>query len=148
MAEEIRFFLRTAIYSIVVATIYWFASYAETGAYEWAGTILLAAVIFSTGAFVFVAGLHVPETWRSSLRGGIVESLSRTFGVAEDVTARQPLEGGPERLPLASPWPIVGGFAALLVGLGLVYGPWLLLPGIAVAIGTVIGWIAQETRPA
>jgi len=148
MAEELRFFLRTAVYSVVIAAIYWFASYAETGAYEWAGTVLLAFVVFSAGAFVFVTGIHVPAAWRSTVRGGIGGTLNRVFGMAEDpdIVARHPLEGGPELLPTASPWPIIGGAAALLIGLGLVYGPWLLLPGIAVAIGAVIGWIAQETR--
>jgi hypothetical protein len=148
MAEELRFFLRTAVYSVVIAAIYWFASYAETGAYEWAGTVLLAFVVFSAGAFVFVTGIHVPAAWRSAVRGGIGGTLNRTFGMAEDPAsgARHPLEGGPELLPTASPRPIIGGAAALLVGLGLVYGPWLLLPGIALAIGAIIGWIAQETH--
>ena len=148
MAEELRFFLRTAVYSIVIAAAYWFASYAETGAYEWAGTVLLAFVVFSAGAFVFVTGIHVPAAWRSTARGGIGGTLNRVFGMAEDsdIVTRHPLEGGPELLPTASPWPIIGGAGALLIGLGLVYGPWLLLPGVAVAIGTVIGWIAQETR--
>ncbi|MEO8510868.1 MAG: cytochrome c oxidase subunit 4 [Chloroflexota bacterium] len=148
MAEELRFFLRTAVYSIVIAAIYWFASYAETGAYEWAGTVLLAFVVFSAGAFVFVTGIHVPSAWRSTVRGGVGGTLYRAFGMAEDpdTVARHPLDGGPELFPSASPWPIIGGAAALLIGLGLVYGPWLLLPGIALAIGTVIGWIAQESR--
>ena len=148
MAEELRFFLRTAVYSVVIAAIYWFASYAETGAYEWAGTVLLAFVVFSAGAFVFVTGIHVPAAWRSTVRDGVAGTLNRAFGMAEDpdIVARHPLEGGPELLPTASPWPIIGGTAALLMGLGLVYGPWLLLPGIAMAIGTAIGWIAQETR--
>jgi hypothetical protein len=150
MAEELRFFLRTAVYSVVIATVYWFASYAETGAYEWAGTVLLAFVVFSAGAFVFVTGIHVPAAWRSTVRDGVAGTLNRAFGMAEDpeVVASHPLDGGPDLLPTASPWPIIGGTAALFIGLGLVYGPWLLLPGIAVAIGTAIGWIAQETRRA
>lgn len=160
MAEELRFFLRTAVYSIVIATIYWFASYAETGEYEWAGTVLLVFVIVSAGAFVLVAGIHAPEAWRRILprrRDGedspsgpsvLAGLLNRVFGMAEDpdIVGRHPLEGGPERLPSASLWPLVGGAAAFLVALGLVYGAWLLLPGIAVGIAAVIGWIAQETR--
>jgi hypothetical protein len=38
---------------------------------------------------------------------------------------------------------MTGGAGALLVGLGLVYGPWLLLPGIVVLAFTVWGWITQ-----
>jgi hypothetical protein len=170
MAEELRFFLRTAVYSIVIGAIYWFASYAETGAYEWAGTVLLVFVVFSTGSFVFVAGIHVPDAWRRAWPGyhettagagtaaagasqpagpGMVAGLlNRVFGMAEDpdLTRRQPLEGGPDALPTASLWPFVAGAAALLIGLGLVYGPWLLIPGIAVAIIAIVGWIVQGTR--
>lgn len=161
MAEELRFFLRTAVYSVVIAAIYWFASYAETGAYEWAGTVLLAFVVFSAGAFVFVAGIHAPQAWRRIWPGGDAERagprpgvvagvLNRVFGMTEDsdVGGRHPLEGGPDRLPSSSLWPLVGGAAAFLVALGLVYGAWLLLPGIAVGIVAVIGWILQDTRAA
>jgi hypothetical protein len=35
----------------------------------------------------------------------------------------------------------------LLTGFGLVFGPWLLLPGIAVIALTVWGWITQFDVP-
>ena len=30
-----------------------------------------------------------------------------------------------------------------MIGLGLVYGPWLLLPGVVLAAITIWGWITQ-----
>ncbi|MGH2429289.1 MAG: hypothetical protein ACRDGV_10490, partial [Candidatus Limnocylindria bacterium] len=46
MAEELRFFLRTAIYAAIVAVAYWILSY------EPAGTVLLAALALAVIAFV------------------------------------------------------------------------------------------------
>lgn len=145
MAEELRFFLRTGVYSIVVGTIYWFVSY------EVAGSVLLAFVVFAALAFVGVAGAFV-RTARSEVvppdSSGVaraIGSLNRLLGFEEHAGAASSdgLTAGLEPIPTGSIWPLMGGIAALLVLLGLVYGPWLLLPGIALAAGTVWGWITQ-----
>ena len=52
MAEEVRFFLRTALYSAVIAVSYWFASFEPDGVptdYDWAGTTLLAFTVLACG---------------------------------------------------------------------------------------------------
>ncbi|MDP9273621.1 MAG: cytochrome c oxidase subunit 4 [Chloroflexota bacterium] len=46
-------------------------------------------------------------------------------------------------MPPGSIWPLVAGAAATLLGLGLIYGPWLTLPAIVVAAFAVWGWLTQ-----
>lgn len=145
MAEEVRFFLRVALYSAVVALAYWLVSG------DPAGTVLLGAIAVA-GAFLVTTLLAgtAPAPRPTGVRGHVTTRVNRIIGLAEDrdLVHRYPFAGGPQQIPSASLWPVAGGVAALLGGLGLVYGPWLLLPGIAVGIGAAIGWIAQETRRA
>ena len=42
---------------------------------------------------------------------------------------------------------IVSAAAAVTIGLGLIFGPWLLLPGLALLAASLIGWITQLDRP-
>jgi Cytochrome c oxidase subunit IV len=71
--------------------------------------------------------------------------VARVVGFAEPRGAAggEPLGADLEPIPLGSIWPLVAAAAASMIGLGLVYGPWLLLPGVAVAAITVWGWITQ-----
>lgn len=188
MAEEVRFFLRTALYSAGIAAIYWLLSRDPPG------TVMLAAIALAGGFLVATMIGHAPATLRgmaapggarrppdapsaererergrververhdeveadfsahrpSSAPARALDALNRVLGLAEDrdITAGDPLAGGPDRFPTGSLWPLLGGAAALLVGMGLVYGAWLLLPGVGLGVGTAIGWIAQETRRA
>lgn len=57
--------------------------------------------------------------------------------------AGPPLEIEEEPVVTTSAWPIVGALAAMLIGLGLLYGPWLWLPGAALALGAGYGWVTQ-----
>lgn len=137
MAEELRFFLRTALYSAVIAAIYWFASY------ETAGTVLLVFVVLAAGLAVTVPALLVPVA-----RGGpwhVAGIVNRLLGFEEDrgPAHDQPLTAGPEPIPSSSPWPLLGGVAALLLALGIVFGPWLLAPGIVLIAITGFGWLVQ-----
>jgi hypothetical protein len=38
---------------------------------------------------------------------------------------------------------VAAGIAAMLIGLGLVYGPWLWLPGLVLLAATVWGWVTE-----
>ena len=145
MAEELRFFLRTALYTAVIGLIYWGLSY------EWAGSVMLAFVALATGLvvvvfFLAVRATHGPLTGEA---GGPIRRLSlavgRLVGFAEPPGAAgaEPMAAGLEPIPLGSIWPLVAAAAVSLIGLGLVYGPWLTLPGIAVMAVTVWGWITQ-----
>ena len=152
MAEEVRFFLRTAAYSIVIATIYWFASFQADGvptAYDWAGTTLLAftalaCAAMSGGVLLFVRAARRDMAAREgSLPRRLGATLNRVIGLehpsAGDV--ERPLAGGPDLLPAGSPWPILSALAATLILLGLVYGPWLIAPGVALLVVGAGGWL-------
>jgi hypothetical protein len=145
VAEELRFFLRTAIYTAVIGAIYWIVSY------EWAGSVMLAFIALATG-LVVVAFFVAVRTTRGQLDvndGGVVRRVSlavaRLVGFAEPrgAAGAEPLGADLEPIPLGSIWPLVAAAAATMIGLGLVYGPWLLLPGVAVAAITIWGWITQ-----
>ncbi|HET7140922.1 MAG TPA: cytochrome c oxidase subunit 4 [Gemmatimonadales bacterium] len=146
MAEELRFFLRTGAYSIVVGGVYWFVSY------EVAGSLLLLFVVFSSLVFVGVAAAFVRQARNEIVPddtaglGRVLGAVNRVFGFEEHRSAAgtDPLAAGLEPIPTGSLWPLVAGIAALLLLLGLVYGPWLLLPGIVLAAGTVWGWVTQS----
>jgi hypothetical protein len=149
MAEEVRFFLRTALYSAAVGLIYWSISY------EVAGSVMLAFVLLATGLVVGFLTIAVRAT-RGELvaaeRGPatrFVLTVLQTVGFVEPRTAalEEPLAARLGRFPRASAWPLIGGVGALLVGFGLVFGPWLLLPGIIVLALTVWGWITQFDVP-
>lgn len=134
MAEELRFFLRTGLYSALVGTIYWFVSY------EVAGSVLLAFVF--VGALVFVAVMAAVA------RGGQVSEaegrhvIVRYLGFAED-DSPSPLELADEQLAPTSRWPLVTGLAAALAALGLVFGAWFLVPAAGLGLAALHGWLTE-----
>ncbi len=149
MAEEVRFFLRTALYTVVIAAVYWFLSY------ETAGTVMLIFVSAATAAVVGVLVLAVRAT-RDELDprvGGPLHrvglAVGRLIGFSESrrEASQEPLAAGLEPIPAGSIWPLVAAAAATMLALGVVYGPWLLFPGIAVAAITVWGWLTQMDAP-
>jgi hypothetical protein len=144
VAEELRFFLRTAVYTVIIAVIYWFLSY------ETAGAVMLVFVSFATAAVVTIFFFAVRATrGQADSSGGPLQragmAVARTIGFTEPTGQAndEPLAAGLEPIPTGSIWPLVAGGAATLLGVGLVYGPWLLIPGVAVAVITVWGWLTQ-----
>ena len=148
MAEELRFFLRTAVYSAVVTVIYWFASYrATTGEYDWAGTVMLAFTALASAGFVAVVIAAVGR--RRAMGHTSLARVDQLIGLTDPETDADgtappgPLGAGLEPIPVGSTWPVIAGVAALMVAFGLVFGAWLLLPGLALAASAVWGWITQ-----
>ena len=145
MAEELRFFLRTGLYAAVIAVIYWFASYDPVhDTYDWAGTALLVAVALAGIGVVAVMAVFA----RRALRGGpgsTTQVLARWLGMADPggPADETPLATELDPLPASSVWPLMAGLAATLIGLGLVYGPWLWLPGVVLLAWTVWSWVTQ-----
>jgi hypothetical protein len=139
VAEELRFFLRSAIWVVGSAIVYWFVSS------EPAGTVLLAALGLAILAFISLVAYEVRGTV-DELRaaGGPLRFLNRVVGFHESPAAEAPpLEVDPGRIPLASIWPILAAVAVVTVGLGLLYGAWLVLPGIALGVVAIYGWLVQ-----
>jgi hypothetical protein len=146
VAEEVRFFLRTALYSAVISVVYWFSSReAQTGAYDWAGTMMLLFTALAAGGVVMVLIAAARGTTRGLLDNGSLPGLaSRLVGFTDPAAGdERPLSAGLEPIPTRSPWPAAAGLAATLIGTGLVFGPWLWLPGVALLAATVWGWIAE-----
>ncbi len=130
MAEEIRFFIRVALFTIVIATIYWFVSYEE------AGTALLAGIIASA---VFFTGLVATRVRAARSGRKTVKGL-----VGFDESGRDdPLALAEDTFPAASAWPVVASVAAVLVAVGLVYGPWLWIPGAGIGLACTWGWLTE-----
>jgi hypothetical protein len=146
VAEEIRFFVRSLLYLVPVTVVYWVVSY------EPAGTALLVVLILAFAGLVGMVIHFAPSTvsdlrphGRGAVRRGI-SLASRAIGFHERVEEPAPLEGGPDLIPAGSPWPIVAAAAAVIVGLGLIFGAWLLLPGIALLAWAALGWLTQLDR--
>jgi hypothetical protein len=145
VAEELRFFLRTGIYAAVIAAIYWFASYDKVhGTYDWAGTALLVAVALAGMAVVAVMALFARRALHGR-PGSTLGVLARWLGLGDPGGAADetPLATALDPLPRSSIWPLMGGLSATLIGLGLVYGPWLWLPGIVLLAWTAWSWVTQ-----
>ncbi len=146
MAEELRFFLRAALWTGGVAVVYWLVSY------EPAGTVLLVATALAIVGLIAVLAALVPRTVDDlrSERGGpirrVAGAMDRVVGFHERTDRPAPLEGGPDLVPLSSAWPIVTAAAAVIIGLGLIFGTWLLVPGIVLLVGGCIGWLTQLDR--
>lgn len=146
MAEELRFFVRSLLYLVPITIVYWLVSY------EPAGTALLAALVLAFIGFI-AAAIHFAPATISGLRPGPGGPLSRVFaavnraiGFHERVDAPPPLEGAPELVPIGSPWPILAAAAIVIAGLGLIFGAWLLLPGIVLLAWALLGWLTQLDR--
>jgi hypothetical protein len=141
VAEEVRFFLRTALYTLTITVIYWFVSYEIVGS-----TLLLslglAAIFFVVVAVAMTrhAGKHaVPDDTRpaNGLRGLL------GFDEATGEAAGSPLAIEEDLIPPSSIWPLVAAVAAFLLGLGLIYGGWMWGPGALLAIVALWGWVTQ-----
>lgn len=127
MPEELRVFVRAALYFAAVTAIYWLVSD------EVAGTLLLAGLLVSAVLFV---GLARSIGKRPTARPSFVKFDETGADVA-------PLEIEEEPVVTESPWPLLVAAAAMLVGLGLLYGPWLWVPGAGLAAAAAYGWITQ-----
>jgi hypothetical protein len=140
VAEEVRFFLRTAIYTLTITVIYWFVSYEIAGS-TLLLTLGLAAIFFVVVGIVMIrqAGKHaLPEDTRPA------KGLRHLVGFDEKAgEASSPLALEEDLIPSSSIWPLVTAVAAFLLGLGLIYGGWMWGPATVLAIVALWGWVTQ-----
>ena len=137
MAEELRFFVRIGLYTALITSVYWFVSY------EIAGSLLLGFLAAAVVVFVAPAARLLREPGRRDTSGLGAEGAAPGGRVARFVGFSEPeqprtLAVADEPLPHASIWPLLGAVAALLVGLGLLFGGWFWAPG--AAAGAVVAW--------
>ncbi|MGH2755591.1 MAG: hypothetical protein ACRDLB_14335 [Actinomycetota bacterium] len=144
MSEEARFFLRISLYTGLITAVYWFVSY------EWSGTVMLAFLFGSAVFFVSIVSLLVrtanaPVERNAPAPRRLAGALKAVVGFEDDpaVEPQAPLEIEEDRFPTASIWPLVLSVGVLLVGLGLVYGAWLWIPGAGLLVASGLGWATQ-----
>ena len=127
MPEELRVFVRAAVYLAAATVVYWLVSD------EVAGTLLLAGLLVASLTF-------------AALGRAIGRKPSRRpsfLAMDEKGGEEAPLEIEEEPVVTASAWPILGAAAAMLLCLGLLYGPWLWVPGAALGAAAAYGWITK-----
>ena len=124
MPEEMRFLLRSALYSLGVGGGYWFLTY------EPVGTILLVGAGISAAAALGGVWFHLRRQGRRFDRIGWSWLLiPRPYEESHFTDERA-------RLPGSSIAPISVGFGVSLAGLGLIFGPALIAASvIPIAIG-------------
>jgi hypothetical protein len=131
MPEELRFLMRSALYSLVIGAIYWFVSY------EWAGAVMLVGAGVATGVLLLVIS--------AQLRSHGQRLSGRPWSWLLLTPASQPSHWTDEsgRLPGRSAAPLTASFGLALAALGLVFGPALI---VAAAVPIVVGlraWLAS-----
>ena len=127
MPEETRFFLRSAIFGVIITLVYWFVSY------ETAGTVLLAGFAIASALLAAVLGLPIRRelrakgAWRWLLLPGSDEE--------------SPYSDERGRIPQRSLAPLAAGGGVTLLGLAAVFGPWLALAAVPLLWVGVRGWV-------
>jgi len=129
MPEELRFMLRSAIYSLFVGTVYWFLTY------EAAGTVLLVGAGMSAGV-MFGALLF---EWRRS--GHRLSGPVWRWALLPPADAQSGTTDESGRLPRPSLGPLAGALGVALVALSLVFGIWMAVAGIVPALVGLRLWL-------
>jgi hypothetical protein len=124
LPEEIAFFLRSAVYALAVAIVYWFITY------ETAGTVLLGG--FGVAALVLTLAL----VWRRPGRGSADELAERPFTD----------ESGAVPVPTYAPLEVGAGLTLLV--LTVPFGPAMALAAVVPLAAGALGWLrAVEAEP-
>jgi Cytochrome c oxidase subunit IV len=141
MTDEAALLLRVSVFGLVAGAIYWFLSY------EALGTVTLLLLGGGPG----FAAVYLILTHRRN-RGDQTESLSES--VRRFAGYPPPDRPGPKTLeaedlaviPLPSIWPFAGSLGIAIALSGLVFGLWLVLLGLGIALYSGWGWIAAISR--
>jgi hypothetical protein len=125
-----RVFLSVGAFVLVLGAIYWGTAYEESGT-----VMLIMAAVLSLwiGAYLWLR-----------TRGPSAEPVEAPSG-GEATAVRQPDEAA-HYLPHASVWPFTIGLGAATVANGLVLGVWLIVPGAALMILGIAGFVRQTRR--
>jgi hypothetical protein len=129
---EAKFFFGLSAFLAFIGAVYLVATRNYGGA-EFAGTLALFAgsgfgLFF--GVFLLLAVRRIQED---------VESLEEARAAGVDVDDLL-------YLPTQSIWPIGLGFGVALIAAGVVLGLWVLIPGLALFVHSLIGFAQQSRR--
>jgi Cytochrome c oxidase subunit IV len=139
MSDEAALLLRVSVFGLVAGAVYWFLSY------EWLGTVALLLL----GAGPGFAGLFIIRHRGEGVgRGSRSATLRRFAGLPEgDPPGPKSLEGQDLAvLPLPSIWPFMGSLGVAVALSGLIFGLWLVILGLGVALYSAWGWVAAIMR--
>ena len=126
MRVEAILLLFLGVFFGIVGLVYWFWSYEDAGTAMLVGTCLLG---FLPGSYYLF--------WHRRM-GHRVEDRDDA-SIAEGA-------GDINSFPSSSIWPFVMGMGAFLTLLSLVFGIWLILPGITLIITALVGVTAESRR--
>jgi hypothetical protein len=126
MRVEAIILLFLGVFFGIVGLVYWFWSYEDAGSVMLVGT---SALGFLPGAYYFFwhrrMGKRVEDREDASIAEGAGEINS---------------------FPGSSIWPFVMGMGAFLTLLALVFGIWLIFPGISLIVSALVGVTAESRR--
>lgn len=128
MKLEPRLFLSSAIFYVVIGSLYWFTSY------EPAGTAML---LFAVAAWALVWAYLVRQRREFGLRP---EDLPEIVG--------PPAPSDVGYFPSSSAWPFGMGVGAVVAFNGLVFGTWLIVAGGALFLFSVVGLTVESQTKA
>jgi hypothetical protein len=132
LPTESKLFLGLGGFSLLLAVVYYVTTAASSEGAEWAGV----AALLAGAAFSIFFGLFL----RSSLRGiqADVEDAERA-AEAGSTDVDEVLY-----LPETSIWPIGIGVGATLLAAGIPLGYWVMIPGAALFLHSLIGFARQS----
>jgi hypothetical protein len=143
MSDDAALLLRVSVFGLVAGAVYWFLSY------EWLGTVALLVLGAGPG---FAALFILRHPGRGTPEGqSRQETLRRFAGVPSDDPP------GPKSLadedlavlPAPSIWPFAASLGLAVALSGLIFGLWLVIVGVGIALYSGWGWVAaimRETR--
>jgi hypothetical protein len=140
MKIEALFLLFLGFFFGIVGIIYWFTSYDDGGGMMLLGTSLLG---FLPGGYYFF--------WHKRFGGKKFFFWGKEHGAGDRPSDRPDATlaegaGEIESFPSSSIWPFVMGMGAFLTLLSLVFGIWLILPGLTLIITALVGVTAESRR--
>jgi ribose/xylose/arabinose/galactoside ABC-type transport system permease subunit len=144
MTDEAALLLRVSVFGLVAGVVYWYLSY------EALGTVTLLLL----GAGTAFAGIYLVLVHRRSQGAETepIDAVVRRFAGAPPADPAGPRTLEDEDLaviPLPSIWPFAASLGVAIALSGLIFGLWLVLLGLGVAVYSGWGWIAaiaRETR--
>ena len=126
MRIEALFLLGVAVFFGIVGAIYWFWAYEQGGTVMLIGTTLLGLL---PGGYYF--------WWSRRMKPRPEDRPDATIEEGSGVIGS---------FPASSVWPFVLGMGLFLMVLSIAFGGWLIAPGIALVISSLVGVTVESRR--
>ena len=126
MKVEGRLFALTAVFFLAVSIIYWVLSHDPIGTTALA---MCAGLAFLVGFYVLYTSKRVYPRPEDRLNGEIDEA-DPEYGFFSP----------------HSWWPLVVGFSAAVICIGLVFAVWVIAAGVGILLVGLVGWLLEYYR--